>query len=69
MNKIFKEFSTNAFFQIGNESLLDQYTSGKSLELYTFIRTTSNAAEIRVDQRPVKLKANQIIAVLFYIVM
>lgn len=62
MQKTFTEFSTNAILKIGDETLLESYTTTKQPELYTFIRTTTSKAEIVVDSIPYTIEANSIFA-------
>ena len=62
MQKTFTEFSTNAVLKLGNESLLEPYTTSKRPNLYTFIRTTNTKAEIIVDSIPYTIEANSILA-------
>ncbi|WP_459213038.1 helix-turn-helix domain-containing protein [Aquimarina rhabdastrellae] len=62
MVKEFKEFSTNAVFIAGTEVILDGYTSSKELGLYTFIRTTTVAAQVIIDGVPITLSPNQIVS-------
>ncbi len=62
MQKTFTEFSTNAILKIGDETLLESYTTTKQPELYTFIRTTISKAEIVVDSIPYTIEANSIFA-------
>jgi len=62
MQKTFTEFSTNAILKIGDETLLESYTTAKQPELYTFVRTTNSKAEIVVDSIPYTIEANSIFA-------
>ena len=52
MNYTFKEFSTNAIFNIGNETDLESFSKAKQVELYTFIWANSEAIEIIIDSIP-----------------
>lgn len=58
----FKEFSTNALFYIGNDDDLKSFSTPKQTELYTFIWTSSEAIEIRIDSVPFKLEPHSILA-------
>jgi len=62
MQKTFTEFSTNAVLKIGNESLLQSYTTAKQPDLYTFIRTTNVKTEIVVDSIPYTIAPNSVFA-------
>ncbi|SEP79792.1 transcriptional regulator, AraC family [Hyunsoonleella jejuensis] len=62
MQKTFTEFSTNAILKIGDETLLESYTTAKQPELYIFVRTTNSKAEIVVDSIPYTIEANSIFA-------
>lgn len=62
MQKTFKEFSTNAILNIGDESLLEAYKITKQPDLYTFIRTSNSKAKIIVDSIPYTIEANCILA-------
>ncbi|WP_400076078.1 helix-turn-helix domain-containing protein [Winogradskyella sp. R77965] len=58
----FKEFSTNAIFNIGNESDLKSFSKAKQTELYTFIWTNSEAIEIIIDSIPFTIQPHSILA-------
>jgi AraC-like DNA-binding protein len=58
----FKEFSTNAIFNIGNADDLNSFTKPKQTELYTFIWANSEAIEIIIDSIPFTIKPNSILA-------
>lgn len=59
----FTEFSTGAVFTLGDEEVLENYTTSQKPALYTFIRATNSKVELLVDTIPVKLAPHQIIAV------
>lgn len=58
----FKEFSTNAIFNIGNETELKSFSKPKQTELYTFIWANSEAIEFIIDSIPFTLKPHSILA-------
>lgn len=58
----FTEFSTGAVFILGDEEVLENYTTLQKTALYTFIRATNSQVELLVDTIPVKLAPHQIIA-------
>jgi AraC-like DNA-binding protein len=62
MNYTFKEFSTNAIFNIGTETDLKSFSSAKQTELYTFIWAHSEAIEIIIDSIPFTIEPNSILA-------
>ncbi len=53
MIKKFSEFKTSAILNVGDESLLQSYTSPTRLELFTFIRTHDKEAKLIVDGAPI----------------
>ncbi|QDO95465.1 AraC family transcriptional regulator [Formosa sediminum] len=58
----FKEFSTNAIFNIGNAHDLLAYKSAKQCEYYTFIWAKSEPINLVIDSVPFKLKPHSILA-------
>ncbi len=58
----FKEFSTNAIFNIGNETDLKSFTKAKQTELYTFIWANTDAIEIIIDSIPFTILPHSILA-------
>jgi AraC-like DNA-binding protein len=62
MNYNFKEFSTNAIFNIGDETDLKAFNKAKQTELYTFIWANSEAIEIVIDSIPFTVKPHSILA-------
>lgn len=58
----FKEFSTNAIFNVGNELDLNLFSVAKQTELYTFIWAGTEAVEIIIDSMPLILEPNSILA-------
>ncbi|WP_299519510.1 AraC family transcriptional regulator [Winogradskyella sp.] len=58
----FEEFTTDAIFKIENETLLEQFTQPKQTELYTFIWTKNQSAEVIIDSIPVIVEPNSILA-------
>ena len=58
----FKEFSTNAIFNIGNETDLKSFQTPKQTELYTFIWAQSEAIEIIIDSIPFIIEPHSILA-------
>jgi AraC-like DNA-binding protein len=58
----FKEFSTNAIFNIGNETDLKPFSKAKQTELYTFIWANTEAIEIIIDSVPFTIKPHSILA-------
>lgn len=62
MNHTFKEFPTNAIFNIGNAQVLSAFTNPKQTELYTFIWTNTEAIDISIDSVPFTLQPHSILA-------
>ncbi|WP_136482492.1 helix-turn-helix domain-containing protein [Cognatitamlana onchidii] len=62
MQNTFTEFSTNAILKIGNEGLLESYSTPRQPDLYTFIRTNDYPAEVVVDSIPYSIEPNSILA-------
>lgn len=62
MNHSFKEFTTNAIFNIDNERVLLQYKTARQTDLYTFIWTNSQSIKIIVDSIPLTIEPNSILA-------
>lgn len=58
----FKEFSTNAIFNIGNETNLKSFSKAKQTELYTFIWANFEAIEIIIDSIPFTIEPHSILA-------
>lgn len=58
----FKEFSTNAIFNIGTEANLKSFKHPKQTELYTFIWAQTEAIEIVIDSIPLKIQPHSILA-------
>ncbi|WP_033959756.1 AraC family transcriptional regulator [Psychroserpens jangbogonensis] len=58
----FKEFSTNAIFNVGNETDLKSFQTPKQTELYTFIWAQSEAIEIIIDSIPFIIEPHSILA-------
>lgn len=58
----FKEFSTNAIFNVGNETDLKSFSLPKQTELYTFIWAQSEAINVIIDSVPITIKAHSILA-------
>ena len=61
MTHVFSEFSTDALLKVGNEELLQNYSTSKPVGLYTFIWATYRPAEFVVDGVPVRLEPHQIV--------
>lgn len=61
MTQVFSEFSTDALLKVGNEELLQNYSTSKPVGLYTFIWATHHPAELIVDGVPVTLQPQQIL--------
>ncbi len=61
MTQVFSEFSTDAILKVGNEELLQNYSTSKPVGLYTFIWATNHPTELIVDGVPVSLQAHQIL--------
>ena len=62
MQKTFTEFSTNALLKIGDESLLESFNTTKPLDIFAFIRTGSIQAEVLIDDIPITIVPNSILA-------
>ena len=62
MTHSFSEFSTNALLKVGDESLLAEYRQSKPMALYAFIRTSETKAEFLIDNVPVVLEPDSILA-------
>ncbi|WP_407557066.1 helix-turn-helix domain-containing protein [Winogradskyella sp. 4-2091] len=58
----FKEFSTNAIFSIGNADDLRAFKTAKQCELFTFIWAKLEAVELIIDNVPITVPANSILA-------
>ncbi len=61
MIKTFSEFSTNAILNIGDETLLEDFKAPKPIGLYTFIWTTDNPIQVKVDGVPMTIDPHQIL--------
>lgn len=62
MHYQFKEFSTEAVFNINDESYLNQYQNPRQTGLYTFIWTNSKPINLIIDSMPFTLEAHSILA-------
>jgi len=62
MTHQFKEFSTNAIFNIGTEASLNSFKNPKQTELYTFIWAQTEAIDIVIDSIPFKIQPHSILA-------
>jgi len=62
MIRAFSEFSTNAILKIGNETLLDTFNEVKQLDIFAFIRTTDDKAEVIVDSIPLTIEPQSVLA-------
>ncbi|WP_252723748.1 helix-turn-helix domain-containing protein [Winogradskyella psychrotolerans] len=62
MTHTFKEFSTNAIFNIGNETNLYSFNTAKQCELYTFIWAKSEAIDLTIDSVPFTIPPHSILA-------
>lgn len=58
----FKEFSTNAIFNIGDASTLENFKTPKQTELYTFIWAKDKAIDTIIDSVPFTISPNSILA-------
>ncbi|WP_296383879.1 AraC family transcriptional regulator [Winogradskyella sp.] len=58
----FKEFSTNAIFNIGNETDLKSFSKAKQTELYTFVWANTEAIELIIDSVPLTIQPHSILA-------
>jgi AraC-like DNA-binding protein len=62
MTYTFKEFSTNAIFNIGNENDLFDFKQAKQCELFTFIWAKSEPVDLIIDNVPLTLPPYSILA-------
>lgn len=62
MTHTFKEFSTNAIFNIGNETDLKSFLTPKQTELYTFIWSQTEAIKVIIDSIPFTIEPHSILA-------
>lgn len=62
MTYTFKEFSTNAIFNIGDENDLFDFKQAKQCELYTFIWAKSESVDLIIDNVPLTLPPYSILA-------
>ncbi|MDW5290105.1 helix-turn-helix domain-containing protein [Formosa sp. PL04] len=62
MTHTFKEFSTNAIFNIGNEDDLISFKKAKQCEFYTFIWAKSESVDLIIDSVPFTVKPHSILA-------
>ncbi|MBP1841280.1 AraC family transcriptional regulator [Formosa algae] len=62
MTHTFKEFSTNAIFNIGNEHDLQSFKQAKQCEFYTFIWAKSEPIDLIIDSIPFTLEPHSILA-------
>ncbi|WP_299781539.1 helix-turn-helix domain-containing protein [uncultured Formosa sp.] len=62
MTHTFKEFSTNAIFNIGNEHDLLSFKEAKQSEFYTFIWANSEPVDLIIDNVPFTLDSHSILA-------
>ena len=62
MTHSFKEFSTSAIFNVGNETDLKSFHTPKQTELYTFIWAQKEAIEIIIDSIPFTIQPHSILA-------
>lgn len=62
MTHNFKEFATNAVFNIENEQLLLKYKTPKQLDLFTFIWANKQPIKLIVDSIPLTIQPNNILA-------
>lgn len=58
----FKEFSTNAIFNVGNETDLEHFRNAKQTELYTFIWAQNEVIEVFIDSIPFIIQPHSILA-------
>lgn len=58
----FKEFSTNAIFNISNENALQSFSVAKQTGLYTFIWAKSKPIDLIIDSVPFTLESENILA-------
>lgn len=62
MTHTFKEFSTDAFFKIGDSNDLVTFSQVQQVGLYTFIWANTEAIELVIDSIPLTLQPNSILA-------
>jgi len=62
MTKEFTEFATNAKFSIKDIHYLEKFAHSKPINTYCFIWTFNESLKIQVDNIPVKIDSNSIIA-------
>ncbi len=62
MTHKFKEFSTSAIFNVGNEIDLKVFQTPKQTELYTFIWAQTETIDIVIDSIPFIIQPNSILA-------
>lgn len=62
MTHTFKEFATDALFNIGNATDLQAFSQPQQIGLYTFIWANSEAIELVIDSVPFTLQPNSILA-------
>ncbi len=62
MKQIFDEFSTGAIMKVGNQELIENFSSPKQIKLFTFIRATTSPIFIGIDNVKFYLLPGQIIA-------
>lgn len=62
MTHTFKEFATDALFNIGNANDLHAFSQPQQIGLYTFIWANTQAIELVIDSVPFTLKPNSILA-------
>ncbi len=62
MTKEFTQFTTDAIFKLGNESLLQSFKESKTLPLYTFIRTKEKEASVYIDDIITTIPPNSILS-------
>ncbi len=62
MQKTFKEFTSDAILNIGNEILLEPYKTSKQTGFFTFIRTKSKPLSIIIDGVPHTIKPHRLLA-------
>lgn len=62
MTHTFKEFSTDAIFNIGSETDLESFKNPKQTELYTFIWAKEATIDLIIDSIPFIIQPNSIVA-------
>ncbi|MBX2828563.1 MAG: helix-turn-helix domain-containing protein [Flavobacteriaceae bacterium] len=62
MQKRFTEFSTGAFLNVGDESLLKEFVSSKELGSFSFIWTQNEAATFAIDGVPTVVPPHSILS-------